>query len=187
MARKTNYIAIVVIVVIATAGVYIATQPAAPPASTPTSLTVSEAVGKATSDSVRLEMEELASGKGLVIDRDDPEFGEILHYLNDASTMRVVAKTTVVNNQTVSVTVPYPYGVFLTFKLNDGSEVRFDSTSSELWYESDEAVYEASVDPGLYDMLNQLLQFKGPQAGTNMLTQMIRSCFINRAIKIAMC
>jgi len=72
--------------------------------------------------------------------------------------VRVVSKTQVVDNQTVEVTIPYPYGIFLTFKSKDGAEVWFDSVSNgELWFESDEAIYEVSVSPSLNDVLNQLL------------------------------
>ena len=118
----------------------------------------SEAVRKITSDSISLEIESYVSGKKLMIDRNDPEFEEILQFLSDASAVRVVSKTQLVDNQAVEVTIPYPYGIFLTFRSKDEAEVWFNSVSSgELWFESDEAIYNVSVNPSLNDVLNQLL------------------------------
>ena len=122
----------------------------------------SEAVRKVTSKALRVKIGEAYSNKTKVLDRNVPEFHEILHYLKIASPVRVVQKITVTDHKTVHITIPYIYGIIFLFQLEDGTEVWFNSQDTTiLWYESQEAIYKVAVDPNLHTLLTQVLTPKG--------------------------
>ncbi len=120
-----------------------------------------ESVLKVARDSVRLEIARYASGKTVSLTRDTPEYGPIVTALKSSATQQVTSKTTVViENGTpkrIDVTIPYARGIILTFKLNDGTELKFNCTSSDVWFETDRATYQASVNPDLMPFLERLL------------------------------
>ena len=92
---------------------------------------------------------------------NDPAYGELLRRLAASTIQRVTSKsTTVVHNGTTTtaqVTIPYTLAIMLTFHLADGSEAEFDITDEAVWFETDDAIYQASVSPELYSFTRSLV------------------------------
>lgn len=121
----------------------------------------SEAVEKVSLDSVRVEIRDVVSGKSIVVDRGDPRFEEVLGYLKTSPLKKIThkTKTIVEENQTatVSVTIPYPWGRVLYFELKDGSKIWFNCATENVWFETDQAIYQASFDPVFRAFLDEIL------------------------------
>ncbi len=105
----------------------------------------------------------LESRKLVTIDRNDPRFKEIVQYLNSSKVKAVTLKTGGVVTKgnlttTVSVTVLYPLGNYLTFMLWNGSTVHFTYDREDIWFETDQATYQVSFDPAFSDFLNTIVQ-----------------------------
>ncbi len=113
-------------------------------------------VAKVNQDSTSVEITEWTTGKKSALTTHNPDFTKILQFLSASTTKQVTSKsaTVVENGKTVTVprTIPYPMGFIMTFDLKDGSKVKFNVTSDNIWFETDEAIYQASVSPDLYSL-----------------------------------
>jgi len=99
-----------------------------------------ENVDLAISSSARLAIEDYAAGKRALVDRSDPLFDKILGFLKSTTLKKATPKPLVQGTTTVSVAIPYPWGYFLTFELNDGSRLTFDlchdgNGGGVIWFE----------------------------------------------------
>jgi hypothetical protein len=117
-------------------------------------------VAKANQYSTSVEIMEWTTGKKTVLTKDSQDFTEILRLLKASTTKQVTNKSAnmVENGKTVTVqrTIPYPMGFIMTFDLKDGSKIKFNVTSDNIWFETDEAIYQASVNPDLYSMAKSI-------------------------------
>ncbi len=103
------------------------------------------------------------SRKIVTIDRDDSRFKEIVQYLNSSKVKAITLKTGGVVTKgnlttTVSVTVLYSLGNYLTFMLWNGSTVHFTYDREDIWFETDQATYQVSFDPAFRVFLNTIVQ-----------------------------
>ncbi len=114
------------------------------------------AVAMVNRDSISAEVTEWTTGNKVTFTRDNPNFTEILRLLGASTTEQVTSESAIVveNGKTVTVqrTIPYPMGFIITFDLKDGSKVKFNVTSDNIWFETDEAIYQASASPELYSL-----------------------------------
>ena len=87
----------------------------------------------------------------------------MLSLLGSSSVKRTVRKVATSNNLTVSVTVPYPYGYFLVFELENGSQISLDYGSrGTIWFETEETIYEVEVSEELEELIESALSRSGP-------------------------
>jgi hypothetical protein len=95
----------------------------------------------------------------------EPSMLRIQQYLSQAVLKNTTFKMrTIVENgvtKTVEVTIPYAYGYFLTFELEDGTELWFNCAGEEIWYETDEAIYQASCSADFGVFLGELMGDNG--------------------------
>jgi hypothetical protein len=112
--------------------------------------------------SLQVTILEYSANQSLVLNNSDPKFEVLLQHLNNSSLLRTMLKTrTVVEGNrttTTSVTVPYSWGIILTFELDDGSTLRFNCAQDDIWFETEQAIYQASFDPAFNIFLNIVLQ-----------------------------
>lgn len=101
------------------------------------------------------------SRKFVTIDKNDTRFKEIIQYLNNSKVNAVTLKTGVVTRgnltTTTSVTVLYSLGNYLTFMLWNGSTVHFTYEHENIWFETDQAIYQMSFDPAFKVFLNTII------------------------------
>src|SRR3989304_7853354 len=109
------------------------------------------AVAMVNQDSSSVEVMEWTTGNKVTFTRGNPNFTEILRLLSTSTTKQITSESDIVveNGKTVTVqrTIPYPMGFIMTFDLKDGSKVKFNVTSDNIWFETDEAIYQASGSP----------------------------------------
>jgi hypothetical protein len=94
----------------------------------------------------------------ITIDKSHPEFEVIIKYLAQFKLTRSQPRFVVQEGKKVEVAIPYAMAFILKFNLSDGSEVAFDYGSDEVWFNTEDMIYSASVDSGLYEILQQLLK-----------------------------
>ncbi len=113
-------------------------------------------------DSVSVEIVEYTTGKEVSLTRGNPSYDEILRLLSASTTEKTTLKTgtTIESGKTVTVqrTIPYTMGYILTFDLKSGRKVKFDVTSDSIWFETDEAIYQASVSPDLCSLAKSAIE-----------------------------
>ena len=101
-----------------------------------------------------------ASSNRVIIEREDPRFAEIIQHLKKCISGSITQKTKVIVEngvtKTVHVAIPYAYGHFLDFELQDGAKMRFN-VSDEVWFETEETIYNAIYKPAFKDFLNAIL------------------------------
>ena len=120
-------------------------------------LTIWEAAGGTYSfpssweDAVNLVLEkasavEVRNVTGHVIayfNRGEPGFDAAVNLIKNAKVVRQQPKKTVMEGRTVEVTIPYPWGIFLDFKLSSGLSIRFDYLpEGRIWFETQDFIYE---------------------------------------------
>ncbi|MDD5537384.1 MAG: two-component regulator propeller domain-containing protein [Candidatus Omnitrophica bacterium] len=112
-------------------------------------------------NSVSVEIVEYTTGKGVSLTRGNPNYDEMLRLLSTSTTEKTTLKTGTVteNGKTITVqcTVPYTMGYILTFDLKSGREVKFNITSDSVWFETDEAIYQASVHADLFSLAKSVI------------------------------
>jgi len=85
----------------------------------------------------------------------------MLQFINASTVIQTTTKTatTIENGKTVTIqrTDPYPMGYIVKFYFQDGSQVKFNVTSDNIWFETDAAIYQASVSPDLYSLLKEFI------------------------------
>lgn len=113
------------------------------------------------SDAIRVEIYfPDTSSNRVIIEREDPRFSEIIQHLKNCISGSVTQKTKVIVEngvtETVHLTIPYAYGHFLDFKLKDGTIMHFN-VSDEVWFETEETIYNAIYEPAFKDFLNTIL------------------------------
>lgn len=102
----------------------------------------------------------------VTIARNDSRFNEIVQHLNNSQVERVTQKYRVTTERnvttTVSVTVLYPHGYYLTFMLWNGSTVHFSLSGYQgdeaIWFENDHAIYRLSFDTAFNAFLNSIVE-----------------------------
>ena len=116
---------------------------------------------KVAQESTSVEIRGFPVGVNVMVFSNDPAYGELLRRLAASTIQRVTSKSaTVVHNGTTTtaqVTIPYTLAIMLTFHLTDGSEAEFDITDEAVWFETDDAIYQASVSPELYSFTRSLV------------------------------
>jgi hypothetical protein len=121
-----------------------------------------ESLAKALRDSNTLDVLRYSTGRTVRLTRDDSRYDTLAGSLRASTTQNVTNKSTVViengTPKTIDVTVPYALGIVLTFKLGDGSELKFNCTSRNVWFETDRAIFQASVSADLGPLLDKLLE-----------------------------
>lgn len=130
-------------------------SPLGTPASASTVNGFAAAVSKVGRSSLGVRVVEYASGRSVSLDRSHSRFEGLVQYLDKASVVATTPKMRAEDRY--DITIPYAIGYTTDFAMNDGSTVRFDAGSS-LWFETDEAIYQASVDSGLLDLLRDAIQ-----------------------------
>jgi len=112
--------------------------------------------------SISAEVLNYGTGKQVTLNRGTSDYSTLLKLLRASNTTQVTNKrTTVIENgkpTTIDVTVPYAYGIILTFKMTDGAEVKLDCTTDHIWFETDQAIFQASISPELYPMLEAMVK-----------------------------
>jgi hypothetical protein len=92
----------------------------------------------------------------------DLNMQNIRQYLKESVLKNTTLKMrTIVENgvtTTVEVTIPYAYGYFLTFELEDGNKLWFNCAGEEIWYETDDAIYQASCSADFGAFLGELME-----------------------------
>lgn len=100
--------------------------------------------------------------KLVTIGRNDSRLNVIVQYLNSSKVKAVTLKTATITEgnrtTTVSVTIPYSLGNYLIFMLWNGSTVHFTYTWEDIWFETDQAIYQMSLDPAFRAFLSTILQ-----------------------------
>jgi hypothetical protein len=90
----------------------------------------------------------------------DLSMQEVQRYLKDPVLGSTTLKTqTIVENgvtKTIQVTIPYAYGYILTFGMEDGSEIWFNCSGDTVWFETQEAIYQASFSSDFCVLLERL-------------------------------
>lgn len=123
----------------------------------------STAVEQVNHNSLRVVVLDSGSEQKVVMNNTDPRFENLLQHLNNSSLMKTIPKTTTIveGNRTTTVTtvtIPYPWGYVLTFELKDGSTIWFNCATENIWFETDQAIYQASFDPAFNTFLNNVTQ-----------------------------
>ncbi len=112
-------------------------------------------------DSISVEIVEYTTGKEVSLTRGNPSYDEILRLLSASTTEKTTLKTgtTIESGRTVTVqrTIPYAMGYILTFDLKSGRKVMFDVTSDRIWFETDEAIYQASINADLFTLVKSAI------------------------------
>ncbi len=121
-----------------------------------------DAVRLIISESENVEVKQYTMKKGITFNRGDAAFSQILHLLNNTKVVRETLKTKIVNNNTVSVTIPYVYDWFLTFRLRDSTLIKLDlvqlsESEATIWFETETTIYEVSVSHDLMPEWNAII------------------------------
>jgi len=75
--------------------------------------------------------------------RGEPGFDAAVNLIKNAKVVRQQPKKTIMEGRTVEVTIPYPWGIFLDFKLGSGLSIRFDYLpEGRIWFETQDFIYE---------------------------------------------
>jgi hypothetical protein len=117
-----------------------------------------KAVEKVSTSATELNVQSYSTQNSQInIDKSHPEFEVVIKYLEQSKLTRSQPRFVVQQGNKVEVAIPYAIGFILKFHLSDGSEVAFDYGSDEVWFNTEEMIYGASVDSGLYEILQKLL------------------------------
>ncbi len=112
------------------------------------------------SDAIRVDIHFSEPINMVIIEREDPRFSEIIQHLKNCISGSVTQKIKVIVEngvtKTVQLTIPYAWGHFLDFELQDGAVMRFN-VSDEVWFETEETIYNAIYKPDFKDFLNTIL------------------------------
>jgi hypothetical protein len=102
---------------------------------------------------------ELSSNK-FTLKNDDPKYAQLLDFISSSSIERTIykQKPTVINSTptTIHITVDHPYGYITRFKLKDSSTLRFDCAQENMWFQTEDAIYQASMSQEFYKFLTEL-------------------------------
>lgn len=126
----------------------------------------SSAIEQANHNSRRVKILESCSKKTAVIGRDNPLFEELLQRLSNSTLVSVTPKTDIIIKDgqltTAHITIPYPYGDILTFQLKARSIIWFNCSGESIWYETVHAIYQASIDPKIYAVIDEIIRESEP-------------------------
>lgn len=99
----------------------------------------------------------------IVLNDSDPRFEELLLHLNYPTETKSYLKK-FLNGVSVpssyNVSIPSPWDYELTFELGDGSSVLFIHESDNIWFDTDQRLYQASFTSVLTTFLNNLTEEK---------------------------
>ena len=102
-------------------------------------------------DAVNLVLEKASSVEvrnvtGHVIayfNRGEPGFDAAVNLVKNAKVIRQQPKKVLMEGRTVEVTIPYPWGIFLDFRLGGGVSIEFDYLpDGRIWFETEDFIYE---------------------------------------------
>ena len=116
-----------------------------------------DAITKVSSSAVELDVRDYATGRNIIISRSHPKFESIIEYLEEFRVTLRQPRTVIRAGQTVEVEILHNIAFVLSFKLNDGSKVRFDYAGTELWFKSEGTIYGASANASLGEVLQQII------------------------------
>ena len=75
--------------------------------------------------------------------RGEPGFDVAVNLIKNAKVIRQQPKKTIMEGRTVEVTIPYPWGIFLDFRLGSGLSIEFDYLpDGRIWFETQDFIYE---------------------------------------------
>jgi hypothetical protein len=118
-----------------------------------------KAVEKVSSSAKELNIKSYSTPNSqITINKSHPEFEVIIKYLEQSKLTRSQPRFVVQEGKKVQVGIPYAIAFTLEFTLSDGSKVVFDFGTDQFWFNTEEMIYSASVDSGLYEILQQLLK-----------------------------
>lgn len=117
-----------------------------------------KAVEKVSSSATELNIKNYTSPNQIAIDKSHPEFEVIIKYLAQSKLTRSQPRFVVQEGKKVEVAIPYAIAFILKFSLSDGSKVTFDYGTDQFWFNTEEMIYGASVQSGLYEIFQQLLK-----------------------------
>jgi hypothetical protein len=118
-----------------------------------------KAVEKVSSWATELNVQSYSTPNNqITIDKSHPEFEVIIKYLAQSKLTRSQPRFVDQEGKKTEVAIPYAMAFILKFILVDSSEVALDYGSDEVWFNTEEMIYGASVQSGLYEILQQLLK-----------------------------
>ena len=117
-----------------------------------------EVVNLLLANSKKLEIEHCVTDARASIDEEDPMFKKILDFIESSTLKKATKKVIVIENRTCYVTIPYPYGYFLTFELRNGSKLKLNVVpEGTIWFETETTIYEVNVSSGLLEIIKGAL------------------------------
>jgi len=132
-----------------------------------------DAVRLIISESENVEVKQYTMKEGITFNRGDVPFGKIVALLNSTKVIHETLKTKIVDNNTVSVTIPYVYDWFLTFRFRDSTPIRLDLVEFQgtIWFETETTIYEVSVSHDMILKWNEIIgSATSTSSGTSVLT-----------------
>jgi hypothetical protein len=120
------------------------------------SLDYAGAIKKISTSATQLVVKEYTyPSRQVTLEKSSPEFNAIINYLEQSTLTRTQPRFVVQEGKKLEVAIPYSLNYVLVFTLSDGSEISFDY-GGEVWFNTENMIYGASADAGLFDLLNQI-------------------------------
>jgi hypothetical protein len=108
-------------------------------------------------NSKKLEIEHYVTGEEAFINKSNFLFNDIINFIKSSTIRRITSKKITIGNITTYVTIPYPYGYFLTFELKDENKIKFNLVGNILWFETESAIYEIEVNSNIENIIEGIL------------------------------
>jgi hypothetical protein len=115
---------------------------------------------KVNQNAFSVDIGEYSSTLRVTLPKDDSNFSVILKLLGDSTVQQVTPKhqSLIENGQptTVTVGIPYAIGTIMSFHMRNGSDIIFNCTTEKIWFETNDAIYQASISPELRALLQKV-------------------------------
>jgi hypothetical protein len=115
------------------------------------------AVANVSSSATGLNILSYTTGQQATIKKDRSEFSSIIDYLEKSTVTRSQARYVENDGKMVEVGIPYAIAFILEFTFSGDSAVVFDFGIDQVWFNTADMIYSASVDATMYDFLDQLV------------------------------
>lgn len=116
------------------------------------------AVQNISSSAIGLTIKAYTSDRQILVNKERPEFGSIIDYVKGSKLTWSQPRFVENDAKKTEVAIPYAIAFVLEFPLSDGSSIVFDYGTDQLWFNTKETIYSASVEPGLYQILDKLVK-----------------------------